>query len=197
MKLVLNLRSCIISAVILIAGWSPMRPATLIPRTVLFGNPEKGYAQVSPDATRVAYCAPVNGVLNIWVKTVGEDDDKAITFETTRGISYYYWAYNSKKILYFKDTNGDENYHCYCIDLLTRTTRNLTPFAGVKASLIALSKHVPDEIVVMTNKENPKLFDAYRLNLISGDISLEASNPGNVTFWIADKNLCGSCSDRY
>ncbi|HTD18116.1 MAG TPA: hypothetical protein VK667_01155 [Ktedonobacteraceae bacterium] len=34
----------------------------LIPRNVLFGNPEKTSPQVSPDGTKMAYLAPVNNV---------------------------------------------------------------------------------------------------------------------------------------
>ena len=37
----------------------------LIPREALFGNPEKAQPRLSPDGARLAYLAPVDGVLNV------------------------------------------------------------------------------------------------------------------------------------
>ena len=51
----------------------------LIPREVIFGNPVKSSPQLSRDGGRMCYLAPDEGVLNVWVRTVGQDDDRAIT----------------------------------------------------------------------------------------------------------------------
>ena len=51
----------------------------LIPRDVVFGNPEKARATISPDGKMLAYLAPVGDVLNVWVKTIGKDDDRPVT----------------------------------------------------------------------------------------------------------------------
>ena len=50
----------------------------LIPRAVLFGNPEKTGPQISPDGTKLAYLAPQDGVLNVWVRTLGQTDDRPV-----------------------------------------------------------------------------------------------------------------------
>ena len=47
----------------------------LIPRKILFGNPKLTSPRLSPDGKRIAYLAPNEGVLNIWIKTIGEEDD--------------------------------------------------------------------------------------------------------------------------
>jgi hypothetical protein len=39
----------------------------LIPRAHLFGNPGKISAQISPDGRLLAWPAPADGVLNVWV----------------------------------------------------------------------------------------------------------------------------------
>jgi len=53
----------------------------LIPRKVLFGNPERVSPRLSPDGTRLAWIAPNDGVLNVWLAPVspraGVDWDKA------------------------------------------------------------------------------------------------------------------------
>jgi len=53
----------------------------LIPREVLFGNPEKASPLLSPDGAKLAYLAPKDGVLNVWVRTLGQTDDRAVTDE--------------------------------------------------------------------------------------------------------------------
>ena len=161
----------------------------LIPRTTLFGNYEKGYARISPDGTRLSYCAPNNGVLNIWVMTLGKEDDKPVTKETNRGVFAHYWAHNSKQILYEQDLNGDENYHVFTVDLESGDIRDCTTFPKVKAEVIGLNKHFPNEALIMMNKENPALFDAYHLDLLSGALTLVAKNPGTVVRWFADTQL--------
>jgi len=162
--------------------------SNLIPLTVLFNNPEKASPQISPDGSQLAYLAPVNGILNVWIKTPGKHDDKPIT-HAQRPIHDYWWAYNNQQILYYQDTNGDENYHLYAVDLKNYDTRDLTPFAKTKAEAIAIDKHFPNEIVIIMNKDNPKLFDAYRLNTITGELMLLAKNPDDVVWWAADRSL--------
>ena len=46
----------------------------LIPRTTLFGNPDRAQVRLSPDGTRIAYLAPLDGVLNVWVAPVDDLD---------------------------------------------------------------------------------------------------------------------------
>jgi hypothetical protein len=41
--------------------------AALLPRRLIFGDPERSIVRISPDGTRIAFRAPVDGVLNLWV----------------------------------------------------------------------------------------------------------------------------------
>ena len=50
--------------------------APLIPRDVLFGNPQRAQARLSPDGKWLSFLAPVDGVLNVWVGPV-DDISKA------------------------------------------------------------------------------------------------------------------------
>src|SRR5580765_1737447 len=84
--------------------------APLIPRSVLFGNPERSSPEISPDGAMLAYLAPDQGVLNVWVRTLGKSDDRVITQDRKRGIRNLAWQYDSKNILYTQDQNGDENW---------------------------------------------------------------------------------------
>ncbi len=104
------------------------KKAEIIPRDVLFGNPEKVSPKISPDGTRLAYIAPVDNVLNVWVKTIGQQDDKAVTKDINRGIRRYFWAEDNKHIMYLQDAGGDENWRLYGVNLETGETQDLTPF---------------------------------------------------------------------
>ena len=65
----------------------------LIPRKTLFGNPERTAVTLSHDGTRVAYLAPVDGVLNVWVAPVEAiGDAKPVTRDRGRGIRHYLWS---------------------------------------------------------------------------------------------------------
>ena len=161
----------------------------LIPREVLLSAPEKAIPQISPDGKRLAYCAPINNVLNIFVKTIGKEDDIALTQETKRPIFFYRWAYDNRHILYLQDHNGNENFHVYACDLHTNSVRDLTPFLSVKAGILALNKKFPHEVLITMNKENPKLFYAYHLDLRSDELTLVAKNSDSNVSWITDTKM--------
>lgn len=165
------------------------KPVELIPRTVLFGNPTKTSPQISPDGKRLAYLAPVKNVLNVWVKTVGQDDDKVVTKDADRGIRMYFWAQDNKHIMYLQDKGGDENWRLYAVNLDSGDIRDLTPYEKVQVQVVAVDKHFPNELLIGMNKEDPKVHDVYRLDLPTGDLKLTAKNPGNIIGWVADAQL--------
>ncbi len=165
------------------------QPTPLIPRAVLFGNPEKAAPAISPDGKRIAYLAPDHGVLNVWVRTVGQQDDKVVTADKKRGIRNYFWQFDNQHILYTQDKDGDENWRVYQTDIHTKETRDLTPFEKVRAEIVALDHNFPDQILIQLNKRDPKVFDVYRLDLKSGKLDLDTENPGDVQGWTADHKL--------
>jgi dipeptidyl aminopeptidase/acylaminoacyl peptidase len=167
--------------------------AELIPRRVLFGNPERVLPRISPDGTRLAWIAPHEGVLNVWVAPVGDDGvdwsaARVVTDDTDRGIRTFAWAHDGRHVLYLQDTGGDENWRLHDVDLSTMQRRDLTPFEGVRTELIAVEKKFPTEILVGLNRDNPELHDVYRLNLIDGELVKVEENPGFID-WVADTQL--------
>ncbi|MBI1390421.1 MAG: prolyl oligopeptidase family serine peptidase [bacterium] len=166
--------------------WAANDAPRLIPRETLFGNPEKASPAISPDGKRIAYLAPVDGVLNVWVQTIGEDDAKVVTQDKKRGIRIFFWAEDNQRVLYLQDSDGDENWHVYAVDLSNNVTRDMTPFLGVKAGVTAIDRDFPNELLVEMNLRNPSLFDVYRLNLSNGALELDTENPGDVAGWVVD-----------
>lgn len=161
----------------------------LIPRDVLFGNPERADPQISPDGTQLGYLAPVNGVLNVWVRTIGKNDDRAITDDKYRGIRNFLWQYDNKHILYTQDIGGDENWRLHQTDIATKQTKDLTPYEKVRVDILAYDWKTPDTLLVQMNKRDPQLFDVYRVDLRSTTVDLDTQNPGDVAGFQADNAL--------
>ena len=170
----------------------------LVPREVLFGNPDKILPRVSPDGTRLAYLAPRNGVLNVWVGDLGPRAERfrVVTADTERGIRAYFWSHDSGRILYLQDSGGDENWRLYDVELVSGATRDLTPFGAVQAQLIAYRKEFPTELLVGLNKDNAKLHDVYHLDLVTGELAKVVENFG-VARWAVDRELRVRAAVRY
>ncbi|HLF41043.1 MAG TPA: prolyl oligopeptidase family serine peptidase, partial [Acidimicrobiia bacterium] len=171
-------------------GMGDTEQVPLVPREVLFGNPERVMPRISPDGRRMAYIAPVGGVLNVWVGDVGADESAfgPVTDDTDRGIRAFFWGNDNRRILYVQDAGGDENWRLHDVDLATGVTRDLTPFDGVQAQIIAEEKHYPTELLIGLNKDNPQLHDVYHLDLETGELEKILENPG-VIGWVADPEL--------
>ena len=159
----------------------------LIPRETLFGNPDRTRPQLSPDGKYLAYVAPdEKNVLQVWLRTVGEDDDQQLTADQKRGIRLYVWTYNPNQLIYLQDSDGDENFHLYLVNVQSKLVRDLTPFQGVKAQPIDLDPEFPDQVLVGMNLNDRQKFDVYRINLNNGAVEFDTDNPGNIVSWVAD-----------
>lgn len=163
-----------------------MSQQELIPRKVLFGNPSRMAPKLSPDGQRLAYIAPDEGILNVWVRTVGKEDDRVVTQDRDRGIRTYFWAPNNRHLLYLQDSGGNENWRLHGVDLETGSLRDYTPFDNVQTQVLQRDKHFPHELLIAMNQDNPQVHDVYRLNLENGEMTKVAANPGNIMGWVAD-----------
>ena len=144
-----------------------------IPRKLLFANPERTQARLSPSGAYLSWLAPKDGVLNVWVaRHEALHAAQPLTQDTGRGIRLHTWAFTNQHILYIQDKNGDENWHLYAVNINTKTAADLTPFDGVAAQLAGVSHHYPEEVIVGLNHRNPQWHDLYRLNIQSGEMTL-------------------------
>lgn len=149
----------------------------LIPRRILFDNPDKTGVKLSPDGKYISYIAPHEGVMNIFVAlSESPADAKPVTFEKTRGIRSYHWSYDNDHILYGQDHEGDENFRIYSYSISNHSTDTLTPEKGVKAFVYKMSHKFPNEIIVGTNERDQHYFDLYRINLSNKNTQLILEN---------------------
>lgn len=195
--------SIIIISAILLTNCS--KEEKLIPRQVLFGNPDKASLKISPDHKMISWLAPVNDVLNVWVAPLDKPVDAvAVTNDTLRGIRTYFWSYNNKQILYLQDVGGDENWQVHSVNVDTKEDKNLTPFEEIKgpdgspvtmpngkplrprAQIQQVSYKFPDEILIGLNNRNPQFSDIYRVNINTGDMNMIQQNDRFLGFQTDD-----------
>lgn len=158
---------------------------TQIPLENFFKNPEKVGYQVSPDGTYFSFMAPYENRLNLFVQKIGSDTTIRITSETERDIAGSMWAGNNR-ILYIKDTGGDENFQLYGVNIDGSDLKSYTNFPNVRTQIIDPLEKIDSLVIIGMNKRNPQVFDPYRLNLNTGELTLLAENPGNIQGWMTD-----------
>lgn len=150
-----------------------------------FRNSDRSGYQISPDGNYFSFLAPYEDRMNIFVQRIGSDETVRLTSETARSVAGYMWATN-ERILFMKDTAGDENYQLYGVNLDGSDLRAYTAFPGVRTTLIDDLEDIPNEVIIGMNKRQAEIFDPYRLNLETGELTQLAENPGNWQGYMTD-----------
>ena len=153
-----------------------------------FKNPKKTGYQLSPDGKYFSYLAPYKKRMNIFVQKIGGKKVQQITFEKDRNVGGYFWA-NKKRIVYIKDSGGDENFKLFAVDRTGKNAKDLTPFEKIRIEIIDTLKDQENELIIGMNKNNPAVFEPYRINIKTGKIQQLASNENPaepITQWITD-----------
>jgi dipeptidyl aminopeptidase/acylaminoacyl peptidase len=166
------------------AAAAPAR-AKRIPLRDFFRNPERAGFQISPDGNTLSFMQPYESRMNVFVQPRAGGAPVRLTSETERDVAVYFWK-GPRRIVYLKDFKGDENFHVVAADLGGGAPVDLTPFDKVRALIIDDRYDNDDEMIVAMNKRNPEVFDVYRLDLNSRELTLVAENPGNITGWLTD-----------
>lgn len=161
------------------------KTAPELPLETFFRNSERVGYQISPDGRHFSYMAPWESRHNIFVQQVGSDEAVRITSETERDLAGYFWA-NDHRLLYLKDTGGDENYQLYGVDLDGGNPKAYTAIPGVRTQIIDPLEAIDSLMIIGTNQRNPMIFDPYRLNLNTGEMTLLCENPGDIQGWQTD-----------
>ncbi len=148
-------------------------------------NPGSFGYQLSPDGNYISYASEWKNRSNVFVKKMNSKSKPVrVTSSTDRDIAGFFWKDN--QVLYYKDNGGDENFHVYSSTFNGAKEKDLTPYPNVTVYMLSSLQGVKDEILIMMNKENPTVFDVYKLNIKTGKTKLVAKNPGNVQSWLAD-----------
>jgi dipeptidyl aminopeptidase/acylaminoacyl peptidase len=168
---------------------TPSSRTKLIPLRDFFRNPERSGFQVSPDGNSISFMQPYQNRMNVFVQPRAGGEPVRVTSETERDVAGYFWK-GSNRIVYLKDFKGDENFHLVAADADGENLVDLTPFEKVRAMIVDDLYDNDAEMIISLNKRNPEVFDVYRVDLNTKELTLIAENPGNVTGWVTDHTGC-------
>ncbi|HEX9337498.1 MAG TPA: hypothetical protein VF892_16500, partial [Pseudonocardiaceae bacterium] len=167
----------------------------LIPRRVLFGAPAYASPSMSVSGDHLTFLATRDDEFDVWIGTVRDRDFRPLTDLRGRPISEYVWARDGRHLLYLSDRDGDENSHLIAIDLAGGAARDLTPYAGVRVTIVGLQARVPDKVLVLMNLRSRERHELYRLDLATGDHELIETEPG-MSGWVTDPDLLVRAAQR-
>jgi dipeptidyl aminopeptidase/acylaminoacyl peptidase len=153
-------------------------PGPIVPRRLFFEDPERTRLRISPNGTRLAWLAPADGILNLWVAPVDDiAQARPVTRATDRAISSFYaWAWTDRHLVFFREHDGDENWRAASVDVETGVTVPLTPERGVRSWFQAASPQRPTEMLLSHNARDKSFFDAYLVDIVTGRSSLALEN---------------------
>ena len=157
----------------------------------LFVSPVRAAATISPDGTKIAYLAPWKNRLNVWVQSVDADDDaRCVTADD-----------NPQRVQLPLDRRLRDGCCTRRTPAATRTgtcigstsrTRTLRPSTSrrspARRPYLELPAGRPGTAIVGLNKRDPALFDAYELDIATGELTLLAENPGNGASWFSSRD---------
>ena len=165
-----------------------------------FADAEFARPAISPDGTRIAYLAPHRGRRNVWVRGVEQDhaDAVPVTHDTRRGITSHYWTDDPRWLLYLQDTDGNEDWHLYRVDLddPAAPAVDLTPLdPGSRVFAVDPETTQPGTVIAWMNRR-PLFVDVFRIEVATGRTTtvLERADPtgtfvldrgGRATWYVA------------
>ncbi|MFI4999003.1 MAG: S9 family peptidase [Reyranellales bacterium] len=152
----------------------------LIPRRLLFAAPERSRVTISPDGSKIAFLAPLDGVQNVWLASLADPATaRPLTKITDRDVWYQlYWPYDNRHVVFFREQGGDENWQAHRVDIATGDIRILTPGPGVRSYVQQTSARFPGELLIAHNARDKRYFDVHRVNVATGDSTLLQQNNG-------------------
>lgn len=146
-----------------------------------FKKPNQSSFKFSPDGKYLSFREKdENSKNHVYVKNTQTDEIVRVIEEDKDLIRGYGWA-NENRLIYMKDKGGDENHHLFAVDLDGKNQMELTPFDGVKVMVSNYLKEQKDYMIILMNKDNPQIFEPYKINIKTGKLKklFENKDPKN------------------
>ena len=155
-------------------------PALIPVRDLVADWNGSGAYQISPDGQRLMWLARLGLGPGLFVKNLQTGETHS--YKSPGG---GVWAHDSRHILLQLSTNGNENTHIVAIDTdhPHQAPRDLTPFAGAR-SYILRQLPTSGDLIIASNRRDPKVNDVYRYVMASGELKLLSTNTGHVGEWL-------------
>jgi dipeptidyl aminopeptidase/acylaminoacyl peptidase len=137
-----------------------------------FARPKASSFKLSPDGKYMSYREKEDGTTkrHVYVKEIATGKVTRVIEEKDELIRGYGWV-NETRLIYTMDKGGNENYHIYAVNLDGTGNKDLTPFEDVQADIVNMLKEQKDYIIIQLNKNNKQVFDPYKLNVVTGELT--------------------------
>lgn len=161
-----------------------------------FAKAKQSDFQLSPNGRYLSYREKdKNGKKHIYVKNTETNEVLRAIEEGEDVISEYSWA-NDNRLIYTHDQGGDENYQLFAVDIDGSNPKSLTPFENVQVNILEPLKGQADYMIIEMNKDNPQIFEPYKINIITGEIyklfdNKDVNSPIGEYIFDKDGNLRG------
>jgi len=137
---------------------------SVIPRHILFADPEKLNVKLSPDGQFVSYLAPHEGELNVWLAPINDLSAAKPVTQSLQPVKEHIWSSRGDYLLYLYDKKGDENWQLHGFECQTGKHLCYTPM-GCNTKIIHISTKVPGKILIGLNQRDRHYHDVYCLDL--------------------------------
>ncbi len=182
----LHIKKYIFYCLILFSGISCIEGSVgKIPVENFFKSAFKTSFMVSPDGKFISYLKPDNNRIHIYVETWDGKNTTQLTCDTNRNISFYTWV-NNDEILYLKSGATNKSPGLFAVKRDGSNKRELLSLAKTRIRVISPGPVYDNNVLLALNNRDSTVFDAYRLNIVTGKLTLLVRNPGNITEWHAD-----------
>lgn len=135
-----------------------------------FARPKASQFKISPDGQYLSYKEKDKDSKNhVYVKNLKTGAITKALEEKDDLIRSYGWL-DKKRLYYTQDRGGNENIHLYAADIDGKNLKDLTPFEGITLGMVNIIKDTPFVVVTM-NKNNKQIFEPYKINFNTGEIT--------------------------
>ena len=161
-----------------------------------FARPKAGSFSFSPNGKYLSYKEKDENKKNhVYVKNIATDEVVRVIEEKEELIRGFGWA-NDDRLIYVMDKGGNEDYHLFAVDVDGQNQKELTPFEGVKVNILNSLKEDKDHLIISMNKNNPQIFEPYKINIVTGELKQlykneDAANPIDGYVFDKEGNLRG------
>lgn len=160
-----------------------------------FARPNASQFKISPDGQYLSYKEKDKDKKNhVYVKELKTGKVSKAIVEKDDLIKSYGWLGN-KRLFFTQDKGGNENIHLYAADIDGKNLKDLTPFDGITLGTVKLIKDT-DFVVVTMNKNNKQIFEPYKINFNTGEMTQlyenkDVNSPIDDYMFDKDGNLRG------